>query len=41
MPEFYNTKYRKLTDWKKIFINPTFSRGLISKIYKELRRAHL
>jgi len=25
------------TDWEKIFINPTSDRGLISKIYKELK----
>jgi len=26
------------TDWEKIFINPTSDRGLISKIYKELKK---
>ena len=26
------------TDWEKIFINPTFDRGLISNIYKELKK---
>jgi hypothetical protein len=26
------------TDWEKIFTNPTSDRGLISKIYKELRK---
>jgi len=26
------------TDWEKIFTNPTTDRGLISKIYKELRK---
>jgi hypothetical protein len=26
------------TDWKKVFINPTSARGLISKIYKELKK---
>jgi len=26
------------TDWEKIFINPTFDRGLISKIYKEPKK---
>ena len=25
-------------DWEKIFTNPTSNRGLISKIYKELKR---
>lgn len=25
------------TDWEKFFINYTFSRGLISKLYKELK----
>jgi hypothetical protein len=27
------------TDWEKIFTNPTSSRGLISNIYKELKKA--
>jgi hypothetical protein len=26
------------TDWEKIFTNPTPVRGLISKIYKELKK---
>ena len=26
------------TDWKKIFINPTSNRGLMSKICKELKK---
>ena len=26
------------TDWEKIFTNPTCDRGLISKIYKELKK---
>ena len=26
------------TDWEKIFTNPTTDRGLISKIYKELKK---
>ena len=26
------------TDWEKIFTNPTFDRGLISNIYKELKK---
>jgi hypothetical protein len=25
-------------DWEKIFINPTFDRGLISNLYKELKK---
>jgi hypothetical protein len=29
---------RPPTDWKKIFTNPIFDRGLISKIYKELKK---
>ncbi|EGV96793.1 Poly [ADP-ribose] polymerase 8 [Cricetulus griseus] len=29
---------QQLTDWEKIFTNPTFDRGLISKIYKELKK---
>jgi hypothetical protein len=26
------------TDWKKIFTNPIFNRGLISNIYEELKK---
>jgi hypothetical protein len=26
------------TDWEKMFTSPTFNRGLISNIYKELRK---
>ena len=26
------------TDWEKIFTNPTYDRGLISNIYKELKK---
>jgi hypothetical protein len=33
-----STKWQ-LTDWEKIFTNPTSNRGLISKIYKELKKA--
>jgi len=29
---------RQPTDWEKIFTNHTFDRGLISKIYKELKK---
>ena len=32
-----NTKGQH-TEWKKIFTNPTSDRGLISKIYKELKK---
>jgi hypothetical protein len=31
------TKWQQI-DWEKIFINPTFNRGLISNIYKELKK---
>jgi hypothetical protein len=27
-----------VTDWKKIFTNPTSDRGLICKIYKEFKK---
>jgi hypothetical protein len=33
-----NRTKRQPTDWEKIFINPTFDRGLISNIYKELKK---
>ena len=29
---------RQPTDWKKIFTSPTSDRGLISHIYKELKK---
>jgi hypothetical protein len=29
---------RQPTDWEKIFTNPKFNRGLISNIYKELKK---
>jgi hypothetical protein len=29
---------RKQTDWEKVFTNPKFNRGLISIIYKELKK---
>ena len=32
------TKQQQPTDWKKIFNNPTWNRGLISNIYKELKK---
>jgi hypothetical protein len=28
------------TDWAKIFINPTSDRGLISNIFKELKKLY-
>ena len=31
------TKYQP-TDWEKIFTNPSSDKGLISKIYKELKK---
>jgi hypothetical protein len=33
-----NRTKQQPTEWEKIFINPTFNRGLISKIYKELKK---
>jgi hypothetical protein len=33
-----NKTKRQPTDWKKIFTNPTSDRGLISNIYKEVRK---
>ena len=33
-----NKTNRQPTDWEKIFTNPTSDRGLISKIYKELKK---
>jgi hypothetical protein len=29
---------QQLTDWEKIFTNPTSDRGLILNIYKELKK---
>ena len=29
-----------LSDWEKIFTNPSSDKGLISKIYKELKKLH-
>ena len=34
---FIKTK-RQPTEWEKIFTNPTSDKGLISKIYKELKK---
>jgi hypothetical protein len=36
--ETVNKTKRQLTDWKKIFTNPTSDRGLISNIYKVLKK---
>ena len=33
-----NKTKRQPTDWEKIFNNPLSDRGLISKIYKELKK---
>jgi hypothetical protein len=33
-----NKTERQQTDWEKIFTNPTFDRGLIPNIYKELKK---
>ena len=33
-----NKTKRQTTDWEKIFTNPTSDRGLISNIYKELKK---
>jgi hypothetical protein len=36
--ETVNRTKRQPTDWEKIFTNPTSNRGLISNIYKELKK---
>jgi hypothetical protein len=33
-----NRTKRQSTDWEKIFTNPTSDRGLISNLYKELKK---
>jgi hypothetical protein len=33
-----NKTKRQPIDWEKIFTNPKFDRGLISNIYKELKK---
>jgi hypothetical protein len=33
-----NKTKQQPTDWEKIFTNPTFARGLISNMYKELKK---
>jgi hypothetical protein len=35
--EFGRTKQQPI-DWEKLFANPTSDRGLISNIYKELKK---
>ena len=36
--DIVNKTNQQPTDWEKIFTNPTSDRGLISKIYKELKK---
>jgi hypothetical protein len=36
-----NRKKWQPTDWEKIYTNPTSGRGLICKIYKELKKLRL
>jgi hypothetical protein len=36
-----NRTKQQPTGWEKKFTNPTFNRGLISKIYKELKKLHI
>ena len=36
-----NRTKQQLTEWKKIFINSTSDRGLISKICKELKKLEI
>jgi hypothetical protein len=36
--DIVNKTNHQRTDWEKIFTNPTSDRGLISKIYKELKK---
>jgi hypothetical protein len=38
--ETVNRTKRQPTDWEKIFTNPTSDRGLISNIYKELKKLY-
>ena len=37
--DMVNKTKRQPTEWEKIFTNPTSDRGLISKIYKELKKS--
>ena len=47
MRSFYKAKKivnktkRQPTEWKKVFINPKSDKGLISKMYKELKKLHI
>ena len=36
--DIVNKTNQQPTDWEKIFTNPTSDRGLVSKIYKELKK---
>jgi hypothetical protein len=36
--DIVNKIKRQPTDWERIFTNPKFNRGLISSIYKELKK---
>jgi len=36
--DIVNKTNRHPTDWDKVFTNPTSNKGLISKIYKELKK---
>ena len=38
--DIVNRTKQQTTDWEKIFTNPTSDKGLISNIYKELKKAH-
>jgi hypothetical protein len=37
--DIVNKTRRQPTDWEKIFTNPKSDRGLISNIYKELKKS--
>ena len=36
--KLFTISWTKHTDWEKIFTNCTFDRGLLFKIYKELKK---
>jgi hypothetical protein len=36
--DIVNKTNQQPTDWEKIFTNPTSERGLISKLYKNLKK---
>ena len=38
--DIVNRTKQQTTDWGKIFTNPTSDKGLISNIYKELKKVH-